>query len=227
MSIPVILLVDDSEDILEFLGYNLMKEGYTVEKASSGTDALKIAIECKPDLIILDVMMPDMDGIEVCQYLRQEKSLANTKIAFLTARGEDYSQIAGFNAGGDDYILKPINPKVFIARVKALLKRPSSESNNKNTRIIFTGITIDREKFEVLINKKKIFLPLKEFEILWLLASKPNRVYTRDEIFSKIWGGNVYLGQRTIDVHVRVLREKTGIENIKTIKGVGYKFEMR
>jgi two-component system alkaline phosphatase synthesis response regulator PhoP len=222
-----ILLVDDDEDILEFLGYNLKKEEYGVEKANNGPDAIKMAIKNPPDLIILDVMMPGMDGIEVCNLMRQEVKLNNSRIAFLTARGEDYSQIAGFNAGGDDYIIKPISPKVFVARVKALLKRSSAQIVDSDTSLSIANLIIDREKFLVYMDGKEISLPLKEFEILWLLASKPNKVFSREEIFSRVWGEDIYVGQRTIDVHMRKLREKLDIPNLKTIKGVGYKFELK
>jgi two-component system, OmpR family, alkaline phosphatase synthesis response regulator PhoP len=227
MSTPHVLLVDDDEDILEFLGYNLKKEGYTVEKATNGSDALKIALNNPPDLIILDVMMPGMDGIEVCNLMRQKVKLNNSRIAFLTARGEDYSQIAGFDAGSDDYIVKPISPKVFIVRVKALLKRSSAQTADSDTRIIIANLIIDREKYITTKDGIDISLPRKEFEMLYLLASKPNKVFTREEIFSKIWGDEVMVGLRTIDVHMRMLREKLDISNLKTIKGVGYKFELR
>lgn len=222
-----ILLVDDDEDILEFLGYNLKKEGYEVEKATKGRDAITAALNNPPDLIILDVMMPGMDGIEVCSLMRKETKLKDSRIAFLTARGEDYSQIAGFDAGGDDYIVKPISPKVFIARVKALLKRSTAVTEEPLKTLSIDNLVIDREKFLVYIDGKEISLPLKEFELLWLLASKPNKVFSREEIFAKIWGNEIYVGQRTIDVHMRILREKTDIQNLKTVKGVGYKFELK
>jgi two-component system, OmpR family, alkaline phosphatase synthesis response regulator PhoP len=225
--LPKILLVDDDEDILEFLGYNLKREGYEVEKANNGPDAIKLALKNPPDLIVLDVMMPGMDGIEVCNLMRQEKKLNHSRIAFLTARGEDYSQIAGFDAGGDDYIVKPISPKVFIVRVKALLKRSSAQTAGSDTRLIIANLIIDREKYIVFKEDVEISLPRKEFEMLYLLASKPNKVFSRDEIFSKIWGEDILVGMRTIDVHMRMLREKLDIPNLKTIKGVGYKFELK
>jgi two-component system, OmpR family, alkaline phosphatase synthesis response regulator PhoP len=218
-----ILLVDDEPDILEFLGYNLTKEGYKIFKAANGRDALKIAAEAKPHLIILDVMMPEMDGMETCREIKQIPALNKSIIAFLTARSEDYSQIAGFDAGADDYIAKPIKPRVFISRVKALLRRFSTTEETAD-RINVADLSIDRERYMVIRNEKEFILPKKEFELLWLLASKPNKVFTRDEIYSSIWG-NVIVGDRTIDVHVRKIREKLEIENIKTIKGVGYKFE--
>lgn len=218
-----ILLVDDEPDILEFLGYNLTKEGYKIFKAANGKDALRIATETKPHLIILDVMMPEMDGMETCREIKQIPSLNKTIIAFLTARNEDYSQISGFDAGADDYIAKPIKPRVFISRVKALLRRYSS-AEETGQKINVADLIIDRERYMVIRNEKEFILPKKEFELLWLLASKPNKVFTRDEIYSSIWG-NVIVGDRTIDVHVRKIREKLEIDNIKTIKGVGYKFE--
>jgi two-component system alkaline phosphatase synthesis response regulator PhoP len=218
-----ILLVDDEPDILEFLGYNLTKEGYKIFKAANGRDALKIAAEAKPHLIILDVMMPEMDGMETCREIKQIPALSKSIIAFLTARSEDYSQIAGFDAGADDYIAKPIKPRVFISRVKALLRRFSSVEET-GEKINVADLSIDRERYMVIRNEKEFILPKKEFELLWLLASKPNKVFTREEIYTSIWG-NVVVGDRTIDVHVRKIREKLEIDNIKTIKGVGYKFE--
>lgn len=220
-----ILLVDDEPDILEFLGYNLAKEGYTIHKAENGRQAIKKATEVKPHLIILDVMMPEMDGIETCTEMRKINVLKNTIIAFLTARNEDYSQIAGFEAGADDYIAKPIKPKVFVSKVKALLRR-YSDSETTAEKIVLEDIIIDRERYSIFLKDKEYILPRKEFELIFLLASKPNKVFTRDEIFDKIWGNDVIVGDRTIDVHMRKIREKLGIENIKTIKGVGYKYEL-
>ena len=223
-----ILLLDDEPDILEFIGYNLKKEGFQVKTAANGSEALKVAQTYCPHLIILDVMMPGMDGIETCEEMRQIPILKDSLVVFLTARGEDYSQIAGFEAGADDYITKPIKPKVLISRVKALLKRYKSGTTNEETsdksRIVVGDLTIDREKYVVLVKNKELVLPKKEFELLLLLASKPNRVFTRDEIYSAVWGDNIIVGDRTIDVHVRKLREKIGQNHIKTIKGVGYKF---
>jgi len=223
-----ILLVDDEVDILEFVSYNLSKEGYEVTTATNGKEAIQKAKETKPHLIILDVMMPEMDGIETCSQIREIDDLHNTIIAFLTARGEDYSQIAGFEAGGDDYITKPIKPKVLISRVKALLKRyksgDSNSSSGDNNVIEIAGLTIDREKYIVIKNDEELVLPRKEFELLSLLTSKTNKVFTRDEIYNKVWGDDIIVGDRTIDVHIRKLREKIGNELIKTIKGVGYKF---
>ncbi len=220
-----ILLVDDEPDILEFIGYNLRKEGFRVYTANNGKQAITMAEEIHPHLILLDVMMPEMDGIETCEELRKHNTLSNTLIAFLTARGEDYSQIAGFDAGGDDYITKPIKPKVLISRVKALLKRVDfGISKDTEGAEVAAGIQIDRERFVVVNNGEEITLPKKEFELLALLYSRPQKVFTRDEIFSSVWGDNIIVGDRTIDVHIRKLREKIGENYIKTVKGVGYKF---
>jgi len=223
-----ILLVDDEIDILEFLSYNLEKEGYEVFTASNGADAIKIAEKNQPHLILLDVMMPEMDGIAACEEIRKIPSLNNTLIAFLTARGEDYSQIAGFEAGADDYITKPIRPKVLLSRVKALLKRsgesgPVSFTGDSQT-VSIGNLIIDKERYLIRINDEEMILPRKEFELLSLLVSKPSKVFTREEIYSSVWGENVVVGDRTIDVHIRKLREKIGNEHIKTLKGVGYKF---
>lgn len=219
-----ILLVDDETDVLEFLSYNLKKEGFTVFSASNGNDALKKAISEIPHLIVLDVMMPGMDGIATCEAIRQEPSLKNTLIIFLTARGEDYSQIAGFDAGADDYVTKPIKPKLLISRVNALLRRHHETSNHVEDQSL-TDLIIDSEKFLIITKGVEMILPKKEFELIRLLASKPNKVFTREEILSKVWGEDVVVGDRTIDVHIRKIREKVGIENIRTVKGVGYKFE--
>jgi len=222
-----ILLVDDEPDVLEFLGYNLKKAGYQVYSTQNGRDAIEKAKEIKPDLILLDVMMPEMDGIETCDKMRQNNDLQNTVIAFLTARGEDYSQIAGFEAGGDDYITKPIKPKVLLSRIKALLKRYKQKAEVEETEetiIKQSDLTIDKEKYQVKKGEKELILPKKEFELLLLLISKPDKVFTRDEIFSRVWGEDIVVGDRTIDVHIRKLREKIGGEHIKTIKGVGYKY---
>jgi two-component system alkaline phosphatase synthesis response regulator PhoP len=221
-----LLLVDDETDILEFVGYNLKKEGYQVFTASNGEEGVAAAKAHKPHLILLDVMMPGMDGIETCDAIRNDPNLKDVLIAFLTARGEDYSQVAGFEAGADDYITKPIKPKVLVSRVKALLRRSANEdvSDAKNL-MEFESLSIDLEKYQVRINNKKLDLPRKEFELLGLLASKPGKVFTRDEIMDRIWGSEVVVGGRTIDVHIRKLREKIGDHRIKTIKGVGYKFE--
>ncbi|MBQ4407254.1 MAG: response regulator transcription factor [Bacteroidales bacterium] len=223
-----ILLVDDEADILEFLSYNLKKAGYNVLTANNGRDAIKLAKQYLPHLIILDVMMPEMDGIETCEEMRKLPVLNNTVVAFLTARNEDYSQIAGFEAGADDYIAKPIKPKVLISRVSALLKRfgkTEEGAEGVETGIIKHGnLVIDREKYTVTNNGVELSLPRKEFSLLLLLISKPEKVFTRDEIYTSIWGDTIVVGDRTIDVHIRKLREKIGEEYIKTVKGVGYKF---
>ncbi|KAF0196442.1 MAG: two-component system OmpR family alkaline phosphatase synthesis response regulator PhoP [Bacteroidetes bacterium] len=219
-----ILLADDEPDVLEFLSYNLKKEGYQILKAKNGRDALNIARNELPQLVILDVMMPEMDGIETCREIKQYPELKNTIIIFLTARGEDYSQIAGFEAGADDYITKPIKPRILTSRVKALLRRYNPAEQSPETYHL-PDMVIDREKYLIVKDGKNIVLPKKEFELLVLLTSKPNKVFSREEIFARVWGTDVIVGDRTIDVHVRKIREKIGIENIKTIKGVGYKYE--
>ncbi len=220
-----ILLVDDEPDILEFLSYNLKKEGYAVFTANNGKEAIAAAKREKPDLIVLDVMMPDMDGIETCREIREIPELKDIVIAFLTARSEDYSQIAGFDVGADDYINKPIKPRVLISRIKALLRRSGNLEPKHTETEDLGGIKIDRERYVVIKDGIDINLPKKEFELIALLASKPGKVFTRDVILDKIWGGDVIVGDRTIDVHVRKLREKLGEDLIKTIKGIGYKFE--
>jgi len=223
-----ILLVDDEPDIIEFLGYNLKKEGFDVYTASNGKEALKTAKEIKPHLILLDVMMPGMDGIATCEELGKIQDLKSCLIAFLTARNEDYSEIAGFNAGADDYIAKPIRPKVLIARVQALLKRFTDSPKPENDKkIIVDKIVIDKEKHLVTVDGIEHSLPNKEFKLLVLLASKPERVYTRDEIYNIVWGNDVVVGDRTIDVHIRKLREKIGDDYFETIKGIGYKFTLK
>ncbi len=225
-----ILIADDEPDILEFVCYNLKKEGFEVSSASNGMDAIKKAKEVMPHLILLDIMMPGMDGIEVCRELRAISEFENTIIAFLTARSEDYSQIVGFEVGGDDYITKPIRPRVLISRVYGLLRRFSKKQNlTKGNRdlIQIADLDINREQYVVTKQgmENKIILPKKEFELLFLLASKPGKVFSRDEIFNKIWGSDIIVGNRTIDVHIRKIREKVGEGYIKTIKGIGYKFE--
>lgn len=225
-----ILLVDDEYDVLEFISYNLEKEGYEVFTARNGLEGIKQAEKHQPHLILLDVMMPEMDGIAACEELRKIPSLSNTLIAFLTARGEDYSQVAGFDAGADDYIAKPIRPKVLVSRVKALLKRsgePALQGGafaEDSSKVLVGDLVIDKERYLIKIDGKEMVLPRKEFELLSLLVSKPGKVFTREEIYSTVWGENVVVGDRTIDVHIRKLREKIGSERIKTLKGVGYKF---
>lgn len=220
-----ILLVDDEQDILEIVGYNLKKEGYKVYTSDNGKDAISIAKKENPDLIILDVMMPEMDGMETCYQIRNIPSLKDTLITFLSARGEDYSQIAGFDAGADDYITKPVKPRVLISKVKAILRRKGGSVSPSEENIEIGGISIDRDRYLIEKDGEEINLPKKEFELLSLLMSKPGRVYTRDVIMNSIWGGEVVVGDRTIDVHIRKLREKLGDQFIKTVKGVGYKFE--
>ena len=218
-----ILLVDDEPDILEIVGYNLSSEGYQILTAENGVEAVKMAKKEKPQLIILDVMMPEMDGIEACEQIRALPELGNTIITFLTARGEDYSQVAGFDAGADDYITKPIKPKVLVSKVKALLRRLKDDSASDGILKI-GGLVINREEYKITNKGKEIILPRKEFELLSLLATKPGKVFKRDEILDKVWGNEVVVGGRTIDVHIRKLREKIGDKSFKTIKGVGYKF---
>jgi len=221
-----ILLVDDEQDIIDLISYNLEKENYEVKSAMNGRDAIKTAKEFLPDLILLDVMMPEMDGIETCVEMREIESLKPSIIAFLTARGEDYSQIAGFDAGADDYISKPIKPRVLLSRIQALLRRKRSAADSKAGAPV-GGIIIDKEKYLVIQDGKELNLPKKEFELLALLISKPGRVFTREIILNSVWGNDVVVGDRTIDVHIRKLREKIGSKFIKTIKGVGYKFEAK
>ena len=218
-----VLLVDDEPDILEIVGYNLTAEGYNVLTAENGVEAIKVAKKRKPQLIILDVMMPEMDGIEACEQIRKLPDLQNTIITFLTARGEDYSQVAGFDAGADDYITKPIRPKVLISKVKALLRRLKEEDASDNV-VKIGNLVINRDEYKIVKDKQEIVLPRKEFELLSLLASKPGKVFKREDILDKVWGNEVIVGGRTIDVHIRKLREKIGDNSFKTIKGVGYKF---
>ncbi|MBL4863163.1 MAG: response regulator transcription factor [Crocinitomicaceae bacterium] len=218
-----VLIIDDEEDIREILEYNLRKENFEVYTASNGIDGIKIAEEKIPDLVLLDVMMPEMDGIEVCEELRSNPKTHNIRICFLTARNEDYSQIAGFDAGADDYVSKPIKPKVLISRIKAVLRR--SATSKETTKVKATNqLIIDREKYIVLKDGESIHLPRKEFELLALLASKPDHVFDRNIILETVWGTEIVVGDRTIDVHIRKLREKIGSDYIKTVKGVGYKF---
>lgn len=220
-----ILLVDDEPDILEIVGYNLKNEGYKIYTAKNGVEAVKSAKKHNPHLIILDIMMPQMDGIEACEKIRKTKGLENTLITFFTARGEDYSQVAGFNVGADDYITKPIKPKVLLSKIKGLLRRVSKTSIS-DTKVSLGEITIDKESYVVFKNGEKMSLPRKEFELLSLLASKPGKVFKRDDILDNVWGNEVVVGGRTIDVHIRKLREKLGDKYFKTVKGVGYKFVM-
>ncbi|MFS4454706.1 response regulator transcription factor [Maribacter sp. 2304DJ31-5] len=219
-----ILLVDDEPDILEIVSYNLSSEGYDVYTASNGAEGVAKAKKKQPHLIILDVMMPEMDGIEACEIMRKTPGLENTVITFLTARGEDYSQVAGFDAGADDYITKPIKPKVLISKVHALLRRIKKEDVPQEEITKVGDIVIDREEYKIIKKGKEIILPRKEFELLALLTSKPSKVFKREVILDKVWGNEVVVGGRTIDVHIRKLREKIGEDYFKTVKGVGYKF---
>ncbi|RNL83069.1 DNA-binding response regulator [Sinomicrobium pectinilyticum] len=219
-----ILLVDDEPDILEIVGYNLSTEGYNVSTAGNGVEAISKAKRERPHLVILDVMMPEMDGIEACEQLRKIPELSNTVITFLTARGEDYSQVAGFDAGADDYITKPIKPKVLISKVKALLRRLKDQQEPEETVVKVGEITINRDEYKIVQKGNEIILPRKEFELLSLLASRPGKVFKREEILDKVWGNEVIVGGRTIDVHIRKLREKIGDDHFNTVKGVGYKF---
>ena len=220
-----ILIVDDEPDILEFLRYNLKKEGYNVVTANDGRQAIEVAEREKPNLIILDIMMPELDGVETCRILRSRKEFAMTPVAFLTARDEDFSQITALDVGGDDYITKPIKPRVLTSRINALLRRASRQADDDREAIEVHDLVIDKQKVLVFKGGQAIELPRKEFEILWLLASKPGKGFTREEIFAKIWGNDVIVGNRTIDVHVRKIRERLGDGYIKTFKGIGYKLE--
>ncbi|MFL2617873.1 MAG: response regulator transcription factor [Flavobacteriaceae bacterium] len=219
-----ILIVDDDPDIIEILTYNLSNEGYNVKSAVNGVEALKKAKKFIPDIILLDVMMPEMDGIEACSQLREIESLSKSMVIFLSARGEDFTQIAAFDAGADDYINKPVKPKILLKKISSISRRILSE-NNVTSNIIIGSLVIDRDSYSVTHEKDEITLPRKEFELLHMLASKPGKVLTRDEIMFKVWGTQVVVGDRTIDVHIRKLREKIGEKYIKTIKGVGYKFK--
>ena len=217
-----ILLVDDEPDILEIISYSLESAGYKIYKANNGLEAIKIAKKIIPDLIIMDLMMPHMNGIDACDAIRKSDNLNDVIITFLSARGEDFSKIAGFEAGADDYITKPIKPKVLLSKVKALLRRKSSEQDQ--TIIQINDLIIDRLKYSVNLKGIELNLPRKEFELLYLLVSSPNTVFTREKILDVVWGSDVIVGDRTIDVHIRKIREKIGASSFKTIKGVGYKF---
>ena len=218
-----ILIVDDEPDIIEILKYNLNNEGYNVKSANNGKKAVEKAKKFIPDIILLDVMMPEMDGIEACVELKKISTLSNTRIIFLSARGEDFTQIAAFDAGADDYVTKPVKPKILIKKISSISKRIN---NNLSNFLDLGDIKIDKESYLISINKEDISLPRKEFELLYLMASKPGKVFSRDEIMAKVWGTQVIVGDRTIDVHIRKLREKIGDKYIKTIKGVGYKFKL-
>ena len=220
-----ILLVDDEPDILEIVGFNLSQEGYRIVTAANGKEAITKAKAELPNLIIMDVMMPEMDGIEACEAIRKIPELENVIITFLTARNEDYTQVAGFDAGADDYISKPIKPKLLVSKVNALLRRFNEQQKSTGTLSV-GGIEINREEYVIIKDNIEISLPRKEFELFYLLASKPGKVFKREEILDKIWGNDVIVGGRTIDVHIRKLREKIGDDYFKTIKGVGYKLEV-
>lgn len=219
-----ILAVDDEPDIIEIISYNLNKEGYEVLTASNGADAIKIARENRPDLVILDIMMPKMDGIETCRQIREIDKLKNTFIVFLTARDEEFVEIMGFSAGADDYISKPIKPRALLSRINAILRRSGGKEEVVQPKIQVNDLSIDRETYMVTKGNEQIVLAKKEFELLFLLASKPGKVFSRDMILEQIWGNDVVVINRTIDVHIRKLREKVGEDYIQTVKGVGYKF---
>jgi two-component system alkaline phosphatase synthesis response regulator PhoP len=221
-----ILLVDDEPDILEFMEYNLKKEGYQVLQAKNGKEAVEIAKKEFPHLVILDIMMPIMDGIEACRVMREIPELQNTLITFLTARNEEYSQLAGFDVGADDYITKPIKPRIMLSRVKALLRRLNGSTGSSTPVVQIGNLKIDRESYLVYKGEESVVLPRKEFELLALLTSKPGKVFTREDILSRVWGSDIVVGDRTIDVHIRKIREKLGDDSIKTIKGIGYKFDI-
>ena len=220
-----ILLVDDEPDIIEIIKFNLEKKGYKIYTASDGVEAIKISEKIVPHLIIMDVMMPNMDGIEACEQLRKDNKFSDTIIMFLSARGEDFSYVAAFEAGADDYVTKPIKPKVLVSKVKALLRR-FKEDHKKDNILDFGDLIIDRDEYKIIRQEEEIFLPRKEFELIYLLASKINKVCKREEIMENIWGSGVVVGDRTIDVHVRKLREKIGNNYLKTVKGIGYKFTL-
>lgn len=223
-----ILLVDDEKDILEIMSYNLKKEGYDVHTARDGEAAIKKASDIKPHLIVLDIMMPGMDGISTCQEIKRMEDLAQTIIIFLTARSEEFTHVAALEAGGDDFINKPVTPKVFLTKIKSYLRRFKAEmSESSPEQLEFEGLIIHFERYMVIMEGEEIILPRKEFELLALLAGRPGKVFTRDEIFSKVWGNDVVVGDRTIDVHIRKIREKLGLNLIRTVKGVGYTFEIK
>ncbi len=220
-----VLVVDDEEPILELLKYNLEKQGYEVKTASNGQIALEVAKKFHPDLVLLDIMMPKMDGVEACRHLRAMPELANTFIVFLTARAEEYSEIAAFDVGADDYILKPIKPRALMSRISALFRRESKKST-ASAQITIGDLVIDRTSYTVKVKGKEINLPKKEFELLYFLAQNPNKVFNRDDLLQNIWGSDVYVLARTVDVHIRKVREKIGDDYITTVKGVGYKFNL-
>jgi len=219
-----VLLVDDDPDIIELLQYNLVKEGYEVASAENGKKAIETALIFNPDIILMDVMMPVMDGIAACRYLRDLKRFKETYILFLTARAEEFSEVAAFDAGADDFITKPIKPRALISRLAAYVRRDNQQNPEQTPEIEIGGLRIDRTSFAVYKGDQKISLPKKEFELLAFLAATPNKVFSREELLNGVWGNDVYVIARTVDVHIRKVREKIGEDNIKTIKGVGYKF---
>lgn len=220
-----ILVVDDEVDILELLKYNLKKEGYIVKTATNGIDAIETAKNFCPDLVLLDIMMPHQDGVETCRQIRELPELENTFVIFLTARSEEYSEVAAFDIGADDYITKPIKPRALMSRIGAIFRR--KESNNKENVLITVGdLTIDKSSYTIIVKDKKFSLPKKEFQLLYFLAQNPNKIFSRDDLLQNIWGTDVYVLARTVDVHIRKVREKIGKGFIRTVKGVGYKFEM-
>lgn len=223
-NVSKILIVDDEIDVLEFIAYNLEREGFKTYIAKDGLEAIRIAKQEKPDLILLDVMMPNLDGFAAAEHFRNLRDLKNTLIVFLTARNDEESELKGFTVGADDYITKPIKPKLLVSRIKALLRRKSVGSDTEVMKV--GNISIDRDRHVVKVKEEEIFLARKEFDLLSLLASKPGRVFPRNEILNKVWGDDIIVGDRTIDVHIRKIRQKVGEEVIKTVKGVGYKFEM-
>lgn len=221
-----ILVVDDEKDIRELIEYNLLKEGYEVWLAANGREAVETAFSVKPDLVLMDVMMPEMDGLEACRLIKAESSLQGVFVVFLTARAEENNELAGFDVGADDYIAKPIKPKILLTRIQAILRRKVKPQASDNTKLTLGNVVIDRDTFLVYKNGEKIQLARKEFELLYLLAGKPGKVFTRDYILEKVWGDEVIVGDRTIDVHIRKIREKLGDDHIGTVKGVGYKYEV-
>ncbi|MEN7547919.1 response regulator transcription factor [Rapidithrix thailandica] len=220
-----VLIVDDEPDIVEILTYNLEKEGYEIKSASDGKIAVERARKFKPDLILMDIMMPVMDGVEACRLIRELPELAGTYIIFLTARAEEYSEVAAFDIGADDYLVKPVKPRALMSRINALFRRDSKKSQNQEEIIKIGKFTIDKTSYTLYIDEQPVSLPKKEFELLYFLAESPNKVFSRDELLQNIWGSDVYVLARTVDVHIRRVREKIGNDYIKTVKGVGYKFE--
>lgn len=222
---PKVLVVDDEPDIVEFIKYNLTKDGFTCESASNGVEAVSKAESFRPDLILMDVMMPEMDGIEACRRIKENPNTKDAYVMFLTARSEEFSEIAGFDAGGDDYVAKPIKPRALQSRIKAVFKRKTTNGEDDAKVIKIDDITIDPNTYVVKVGEEDLTLPKKEFELLYLLASRPGKVYSREKILNKVWGEQVYVVDRTIDVHIRKIREKIGDDKIETVKGVGYKFK--